>query len=215
MKARFIFNGTLAEEIAVDNGVKQGDILEPTLFSIYFSVLLSHAFQDLEAGVSIRFRSTGKVFNLRRFNTKSKNLKALIRELLYADDADFVTHTEEDLQLIIDRFSAACDVFGLKISLKKTKVMITPPPGVPFIELSVKDTRLGVAYTFPYLGSTISRDETFSRIQKACVAFGKLERRVWSDRGIRIKNKVVVYKTCILTYVYSSEAWTTHWMHTN
>ena len=43
-----------------------------------------------------------KGVQLKGFNTKSKNLKSLIRELLDADHADFVTHTLEDLQLIID-----------------------------------------------------------------------------------------------------------------
>ena len=35
MKARVTFNGQLSDEIPVDNGVKQGDIPAPTLFSIF------------------------------------------------------------------------------------------------------------------------------------------------------------------------------------
>ena len=117
MKARLTFYSILSDEIAVDNGVKQGDILASTLFSIYFAVLLSHAFQDCEAGVSLKFRTSGKAFSLRRFNTKSKNFEYLIRELLYTNDADVVAHTEEDVQLITDCFSDACDAFGLTIVL--------------------------------------------------------------------------------------------------
>ena len=101
----------------------------------------------------------------------------MIRDLLYAYDADFVAHTEDDLQLIVDRFSSSYDAFGLKISIKKTKVMFTPPPGLPYIKASivVNGTALGVVDTFPYLGSTISRDgaldaEIFSCIQKASKA---------------------------------------------
>ena len=77
MKARFTFNGKLSEEFAVDNGVKQGDIPAPTLFSIYFAMLLSYAFKDFDKGVYIHFRTTGSVFNLRRFNTKTKNLSVV------------------------------------------------------------------------------------------------------------------------------------------
>ena len=62
------------------------------------------------------------VRNERRFNTKTKNFSSLIRELLYADDADFVSHSEEDLQEIMNLFSTGCDAFGLTISIKKTKV---------------------------------------------------------------------------------------------
>ena len=46
MKARLSFNGTLSRPIAVENGVKQGDILAPTLFSIFFATMLCHAFKD-------------------------------------------------------------------------------------------------------------------------------------------------------------------------
>ena len=68
--------------------------------------------------------------------------------------------------------------------------------------------------SFPYLGSTILKDgtldtEIFLHIQKASVGFVKLEKRVWSNRGISMKIKVDVYKTCVL----SSKALTTHQRH--
>ena len=40
MKAGINFNGSLSGEIPVDNGVKQGDITEPTLFYIYLTAVL-------------------------------------------------------------------------------------------------------------------------------------------------------------------------------
>ena len=221
MKARVNFNGQLSDELAVDNGVKQGDIPAPTLFSIFFAVLLSYAFEDYDKGVPLRFRTTGKVFNLRRFNAKSKTFEALFRELLYADDADFLAHSEEDMQYIMDRFSHACTVFGLKISMTKTKVMFTPAIGEPYIEpnITVYGTRLDVVDTFVYLGSIMSRDgsldaEIYSRISKEAVAFGKLEKRVWADRGITINTKLDVYRTCVLTVIlYAAETWTTYRRH--
>ena len=104
LKARVTFNSQLSDEIAIDTEVKQGDIPAPTLFSIFFAVLLTHAFKDCDQGILLRFRTSGKVFNLRRFHTKSKTFEVLVRELLYADDADFLA-----------RFSQACIAFGLKI----------------------------------------------------------------------------------------------------
>lgn len=35
MKARVVFNGKMFNEIPIDNGVKQGDILAPIQFSIF------------------------------------------------------------------------------------------------------------------------------------------------------------------------------------
>ena len=132
-----------------------------------------------------------------------------------------MAHTEDDIQHLMDRFAASCTAFGLKISLKKTKVMFTPAPGELYIEpnITVHGTRLDVVETFVYLGSTLSRDgsldaEIHLRIQKASVAFGKLEKRVWADRGITNKTKVSVYKACVVTaLLYSSETWTVHSRH--
>ena len=46
-----------------------------------------------------------------------------MRDFLFADDAAIVAHSAEDLQQLMNRFSKACQDFGLTISLKKTQVM--------------------------------------------------------------------------------------------
>ena len=150
------------EPIPVENGMKQGDIQAPTLFSIYFAVVLSYEFQDCDIGVYISFRTSGKVFNLRRFNTKSKTFQSLVRELLFADDADLVAHTEKDMQLIMDISSRAYLAFGLTINLKKAKVMYTPPIGQVYVEpnITVEGNRFGVVDSFIYLGSTLRRNDS-------------------------------------------------------
>ncbi|KAJ8349711.1 hypothetical protein SKAU_G00248410 [Synaphobranchus kaupii] len=43
--------------------------------------------------------------------------------MLFADDAAVVTHTQQELQSLMDRFSQACKDFGLTISLKKTNIL--------------------------------------------------------------------------------------------
>ena len=72
------------------------------------------------------------MLNIHRFTAVTKTFMTLIRDLLYTDDCDFVTHTDMDLQLLMDCFSTACDEFGLTISLKTT-VMLQPAPGEPYI----------------------------------------------------------------------------------
>ena len=200
MKAHFNFNGSLSEPIAIDNRVKQGDISSPTLFSIFFAVTLSYTFQDCDIGVVICFRTTVKIFNLTRSNAKSKTFQNVVWELLYPDDADFIAHTEEDMQAIMDLFCKACTAFGLTISLKKTKVMFTPPLCHPYAEsnIFIEGTGLDVVDSFVYLGSTLS-------LETDCV---------WSDRAITIKTKLSVYESYILTaLLYSSETWTTYRQH--
>ena len=215
--------GSLSEPILVDNGVKQGNLPAPTLFSICFSVMLSYILHDCDTGVYIRFRTSGKVFSLRRFKTKSKTIQLLVRELLFADDANLVVHAEEDMQLIMDIFSRACLAFSLSINLKKTKIMYTPPIGQVYVEpnITVEDNTLGVVDSFVYLGYTLSRNggldaEISTRISKVGTAFSKLEKRAWPYHSITTNTKLSVYEACILTVlVYGSETWTTYRHHDN
>ena len=221
MKAQVNFDGKLSEKFSVDNGVKQGDIPAPTLFSIYLSAILWYAFHDCDKGVYIRFRTSGSVFNLRRMKSHSLISEELIRELLYADDADLVAHSPDDMQDIVDRFSDACTKFGLTISLAKTKLMFTPAPGQPYTEpdIYIYGSRVDVVKSFIYLGSSLAHDgsldsEIKQRIAAASSSFGCLDERVWSNRDLTINTKLSVFEACVmLTLLYASETWTTYQRH--
>ena len=221
MKARVSYNGKLSSSIPIDNGVKQGDIPAPTLFSIFFAVTLVLAIKDCDIGIYLRYRMTGKLFNIRRFNAKSKTFISIVRDLLYADDVDLVAHSEQDMQVIMDRFSEACRTMGLTISLNKTKVMFTPAPGNRYYEpnIIVNGTPLEVVDTFVYLGSMIAKDgsldnEITRRIEQGSASFGKLEKRLWCRQEISIKTKLSIYEACVITtLLYCSETWTTYRRH--
>ena len=113
------------------------------------------------------------------------------------------------MQDTMDRFANACKCFGLTISLDKTKVMFTPVPGEEYVEpdIYVYGTRLKVVKSFVYLGSTLASDgsldvEIIVQINRALVAFGNLEDKVWSDRNITINTKFAAYETCVLNFFY-------------
>ena len=178
------FGGELAEPIKVENGVKQGNIPAPTLFSLYFAVVFKMAYKDCHNGVYIRYRTSGKLFNIRRLSANTKVSMNLIRDLLYADDCDLVAHKEADMQQLLNALELACTALGLTINLKKTVVMYQPAPNVSYQEPSmyVYGHKLKAVKTFVYLGSTLNMtgtldDEICLRISKASVAFGKLDKR--------------------------------------
>ena len=66
--------GDLSEPFPISNGVKQGCVLAPTLFSIFFSMMLKQVNEDLEDedGVYVRYRLDGSLFNLRRLQAHTK-----------------------------------------------------------------------------------------------------------------------------------------------
>ncbi|KAL2077949.1 hypothetical protein ACEWY4_025634 [Coilia grayii] len=102
-------NTDLSEPFPIINGVKQGCVLAPTLFTIFFSMMLKQATEDrdVEDGVYIRYCHDGSLFNLRQLQARTKTMEQMIRELLFADDAALVAHTERTLQHITSCFAEA------------------------------------------------------------------------------------------------------------
>ena len=105
MQSTVCFDGATSNAFPVSIGVKQGCVLAPTLFGIFFSMLHQYAFVDCTEGVFVRTRSNGKLFNIARFRAKTKAYVVLIRELLLADDAALTSHSEEGLQRLVDMLS--------------------------------------------------------------------------------------------------------------
>lgn len=208
------FDGNLSTPFPIKSGVKQGCVLAPTLFGIFFALLLNHAFGQSQEGIFLHTRSDGKLYSNARLKAKTKIRKILIRDMLFADDAAIATHSEEHLQTLMDRFSAACDDFGLTISVKKTNILHQGTNTEPSILLNGKC--LDVVNRFTYLGSTVTDKlsldvELDQRIAKAATTLGRLNSRVWENKKLTKTTKMSVYSACILsTLLYGSETWTTY-----
>ena len=70
-------NGSLSGSFPISNGVKKGCFLAPTLFSIFFSIMLHEAKEDLPDGIYICFQTDGNLFNLRRLLARTKTIEDL------------------------------------------------------------------------------------------------------------------------------------------
>ena len=221
MMARVTENGEVSEPFPVTNGVKQGCVLAPTLFSLLFSVMLSSALSQTDDGIMIRFRTDGKFFDLRRLQASTKVKEALMRDFLFADDCALAAHDEDALQRLADALSTATKAFGLTISIKKTEVLCQPAPTTSVSEptITIDGTKLNVVEEFCYLGSCLSSDgsldkEIARRISKASSSFGRLWTRVWGVRGIKQSTKIAVYRAIVLpSLLYGCETWTCYRRH--
>nr|VZI38260.1 unnamed protein product [Spirometra erinaceieuropaei] len=215
MMARVTDNGAVSEAFAVTNGVKQGCVLAPTLFSLMFSAMLMDAYRDERPGIRIAYRTDGHLLNQRRMHFQSRVCTTTVHKLLFADDCALNTTSEEDMQRSMDLLSAACENFGLVINTQKTVVMHPPPPNLATApnappQISVNGTQLG---------STLSRNtkidgEVANRISIASQAFGRLQSTVWNRHGLRLSTKLKMYKAVILpTLLYGAETWTVYAKH--
>ncbi|KAL8582730.1 hypothetical protein ACOMHN_051516 [Nucella lapillus] len=220
MNARLV-NGSENDEFPVTNGVKQGCVLAPTLFSFLFSMKLLSAFKDSDPGIQITYRTDGGILNTQRLKAKTKVTKSLVRDLLYADDCAIVAHSEDDLQRLADSLSAATRHFGLTISIKKTEVIFQPSKGstANMPEIKIDGKVLNNVDSFTYFGSSLSFSnsldkEISNRIAKASASYGRLHKRVWNERGFKLETKCAVYRAVVLTaLLYGCESWTVYRRH--
>ena len=221
MQARVKDDGQFSEPFPVTNGVKQGCVLAPTLFSMLFSAMLTDAFADEDVGIELRSRTDGGFYKPQRLKADTKVMLDMLRDLLFADDCALCASSEREMQNMVDLFSKACKNFGLTISIPKTEVMFQPAPDEPHYEpvITIDGHKLKNADKFPYLGSTMSNSATIDeeinrRLARASASFGRLSDRVWKRRGLTSETKLKIYHAVVLpSLLYGSETWTVYSWH--
>ena len=113
-------NGNVYEPFKIRNIVKKACVLVPTLFGIFFSLLLKHAFDIAEEDIYLHTRTLGKLF-LANLKVKTKVRHTMISNILFADDAAVAPHSPTHLQSIFQ----CMHKFRTHYQPKKTKVLAT------------------------------------------------------------------------------------------
>ena len=93
--------------LQIGKGVHQGCILSPCLFNLYAEYIMQNARLD-EAQAGIK--------------TAGRN----INNLRYADDTSLIAESKE-LKSLLMKVKEECEKFGVKLNIKKTKIMATDP----------------------------------------------------------------------------------------
>ena len=92
----------------IEKGVQQGCLLSPCLFNLYTEHIMRNAgLDDLQAGLRIGSRI-------------SNNLR-------YADDTTLMAESKEELKSLLMRVKEEGERAGLKLNIKKTKIMASSP----------------------------------------------------------------------------------------
>src|SRR5690349_25101055 len=92
-----------SEEGEIGRGVRQGCCMSPLLFNICAEAMMVEAMESIEEGIKIG----GK----------------LLKDVRFADDQSMVAGSEVGLQKIMDGLNDTALKYGMKINIKKTKVM--------------------------------------------------------------------------------------------
>ena len=212
MTGQVLFNGNVTDTIVISNGMKQGCILAPVFFNVFFTCMLSKIWRRGSTFTAWTASSSTCVDSQQRQRACK----------LSSSNCVIMAHAEQDLQRMRDHFSEASKLFGLTISLGKTEVLHQPAPyDQPLLPttITIDDKPLANLEHFKYLGSTISCDgsldrEIDNRISKASQALGSLHTRVLSEHNIRLSTKLRIYNAVVLpSLLYGCETWTLYRRH--
>src|SRR6218665_1059972 len=139
---RVRIDGEYSEPGKVGRGVRQGCPLSPLLFNIYYRRACTRSSRG--SGREERIKVGGR----------------WIKALRFADDQAMVAKSQKVLQTMMDRLDRPSKEYGMKINIKKTKVLkISKGKETIYIyiwsELTSEEKKLT---EFCYLGSTCTCD---------------------------------------------------------
>ena len=164
-------NGTSQEFISTC-GVKQGDVLSPTLFNLYINGLIKDLSNVTNDPLMIGDTS--------------------INCLLYADDIILLSHSEEGLQKSLNTLDHFCSSWKLEVNEQKSKIMVFNSNGKTHCNyFKYKGNYLETVKSFCYLGVTIKYTGNLNLTSKLLMEKG---RKAW----FKIKKSVGLNNPCKL-----------------
>ncbi|BHF71992.1 hypothetical protein SprV_0401505500 [Sparganum proliferum] len=133
LTVRVTDNGAVSEAFAVTDGVKQGCVLAPTLFSLIFPVMPMNVYRDERLEIRIAYRTDGQLLNRRRMHFLSRIFTTTVQELLFANNCTLNATMDGDVQESMNLFAAAFDKSGLIISTETTVFVHQAPPNAVYV----------------------------------------------------------------------------------
>ena len=164
--------------------------MSPCLFNFYTDYIMRNTgLDEAQTGIKIARRN--------------------ISHLRYADDTTLMAESEEELKSLLMKVKEESEKVGLKLNIKKTKIMASGP----ITSWEIDGETVETVSDFIFLGSKISADGDCSHEIKRCLP---LERKVMTNldnifksRDITLPTKVNLVKAMVFPVVmYGCESWT-------
>ena len=179
-------------------GVRQGDTLSPTLFSLYIN--------DLAAGI-------------KSLNCGIDCGQTYVSTLLYADDIVLVAPSEEKLQHQLNYMHDWCRKWRLLVNNQKTNVVHFRPKNTDrtSIQFCYGDNVLQVVNKYKYLGIVLDEFLDFSTSAELLAdaggrAFGALRNKIQHLKDIRYNTYTKMYCTAVAPILdYCAGVWGNNW----
>ena len=189
MRARVrMDDGELSEWFEVTQGLRQGCVLSPLLFKIFFAAVIEEVLQRFSEDDTILenlvFLDEGSGGGLDE--TRLDRGWRAVWGMLYADDAGILSRSPAGLARMITVIVEVFGAFGLTVSEKKTETLLmrapekaqqpgeTPTPSLPALEIAAASQTYHQAHQFVHLGGLITEDADITRDinHRAKIAWG-------------------------------------------
>ena len=185
-------NSGVSAPSVIGRGVRQGCLLSPALFNVFAEAMVRDALTSIEEGVKVGGRC--------------------IQAVRFADDQAMVASSQQGLQVIMNSLNAVVERYGMRINIKKTKVMRSNKTNGDPLTIMLGGSQLEEVKNFRYLGSLLTADgscekEIRTRIAMAKAAFGKHRMILTRSMNLELRKrlvKILVWSVML----YGSEVWT-------
>src|SRR5574337_790237 len=132
-----------------------------------------------------------------------------INNLRYADDTTLMAESEEELKSLLMKVKEESEKIGLKLNIKKMKIMVSGP----ITSWEIDGETVETVSDFIFLGSKITADGDSSHEIKGRFLLGKKVMTnldsIFKSRDISLPRKVRLVKAMVFPVVkYGCESWT-------
>lgn len=187
------YNNNVSNCIKSHLGVKQGDPCSSLLFMMFINDIISNIDSDLNG-----------IFTIDELN---------IFLILYADDQVLFASSPDSLQSMLHDIEIYCNTWGLKINVKKTKVLIFEKCNRhTSYDFYLYGEKIEVVSSFKYLGVIFFKNGNWNRTVK-CIAehASKALHKVFSifnNYEFKIYEKCKLFDVLVASVLnYASEVW--------